>query len=92
MTQEKRKTKRVKYRSEVEERIAEAIREGKPLSGKEGILTPIIKRALETALEGGVDQHLEETKKEGNNRKNGKGSDPERSDQSHLKKRDNFLL
>lgn len=72
MRQKTTKQKKVKYRSEVEERIAEAIREGKPLSGKGGILTPIIKRALETALEGEVDQHLEETKKEGNNRKNGR--------------------
>ena len=62
MTQKVTKTKKVRYGSEVEERIAEAIREGKPLSGKEGILTPIIKRALETALEGEVEQHLEKTK------------------------------
>ena len=44
------KSKKIKCASKVEEQIAEAIKTGKSLSGKNGILTPIIKRALETAL------------------------------------------
>ena len=58
------KNKRIKYGSKVEEQIADAIRSGKSLSGKDGILTPIIKRALETALEGEMQHYLSESKKE----------------------------
>jgi len=35
-----------------------AIQEGKPLLGKEGILTPLIKNLTEAALEGELDSHL----------------------------------
>ena len=48
------KNKKIKYANKVEEQIADAIKSGKSLSGKDGILTPIIKRALETALEGEI--------------------------------------
>ena len=34
------------------------IQEGKPLLGKEGILTPLIKNLTEAALEGELDSHL----------------------------------
>ena len=44
MTQSK--NKKIKYASKVEEQITEAIRSGKSLSGKDGILTPIIKKPL----------------------------------------------
>jgi hypothetical protein len=47
------------YGNELEENIAKAIMEGRPLSGKEGVLTPIIKRALEAALEGEMENHLD---------------------------------
>ena len=40
MTQSK--NKKIKYASKVEEQIVEAIRSGKSLSGKDGILTPIM--------------------------------------------------
>ena len=40
--------------AKLEEQIVDGIKSGKSLSGKDGILTPIIKRALETALEGHV--------------------------------------
>lgn len=66
------KSKKIKYASKVEEQIAEAIKSGKSLSGKDGILTPIIKRALETALAGEMDNYLSESKKEEDNRRNGK--------------------
>ena len=35
-----------------------AIQAGKPLLGKEGILTPLIKNLTEAALEGELDSHL----------------------------------
>ena len=58
------------YENELEKKIAEAIYEGKPIAGKNGILTPIIKKALEAALEGEINDHME--KGEGGNKKNGK--------------------
>ena len=66
------KSKKLQYGSKVEEQIAEAIRTGKSLSGKDGILTPIIKKALETALSGEIDNYLEASQESTNNRKNGK--------------------
>ena len=72
------KNKKIKYASKVEEQIAEAIKTGKSLSGKDGILTPIIKRALETALDGEMQHYLNESKKE-DNRKNGKSKKTVRS-------------
>ncbi len=47
-----------------------AIQSGKPLLGKEGILTPLIKNLTEAALEGELDSHL--GKKVTANRRNGK--------------------
>lgn len=49
----------------------EQLRAGKPLVGAEGIFTSLLKRVLEASLEGELDQHLKETKKEGSNRRNG---------------------
>ena len=73
------KSKKTKYTSKVEEQIADAIKSGRSLSGKDGILTPIIKRALETALAGEMDNYLSESKEEANNRKNGKSKKTVRS-------------
>jgi putative transposase len=47
------------------------IQAGKPLLGKEGILTPLIKDLAEAALEGELDSHL--GKEISTNRRNGKG-------------------
>jgi transposase-like protein len=47
-----------------------AIQEGKPLLGKEGILTPLIKNLTEAALEGELESHLGQEIAE--NRRNGK--------------------
>lgn len=49
----------------------EQLRSGKPLVGTEGIFTPLLKKVIEASLEGELDQHLEVTKKKGNNRRNG---------------------
>lgn len=47
-----------------------AIQSGKPLLGKEGILTPLIKNLTEAALEGELDSHL--AKEVTANRRNGR--------------------
>jgi len=48
------------------------LRAGKPLSGKDGILTPLVKKLTEAALEGELDSHL--GREITANRRNGKGS------------------
>jgi putative transposase len=55
---------------EFEEKAIQALYDKKPLTGKDGILTPLIKRFLEKALHGELEEHVDETRKEGN-RKNG---------------------
>ncbi|NTV45430.1 MAG: IS256 family transposase [Chlorobiales bacterium] len=52
----------------------EDLKAGKPLQGKEGIFTPLIKQIVELALEGELDAHLSEEKRALGNRKNGKVS------------------
>ncbi len=47
------------------------LRAGKPLSGKDGILTPLVKNLTEAALEGELDSHL--GREITANRRNGKG-------------------
>ena len=55
--------------------IIESVRSGKSLLGQGGVLTPLIKQALEAALEGEIDSHISSSKEEGiSNRRNGKGS------------------
>jgi putative transposase len=61
----------------------EAIRKlkaGKPLSGKDGVMMPLIKRIVEAALKGEVEAHLDAEPPETRNRKNGKSSKTVRSD------------
>jgi transposase-like protein len=48
------------------------LKSGQDLTGKEGILTPLIKEILEAALDGEMDAHLSECKIQGqSNRRNG---------------------
>lgn len=56
---------------EFSKEAAKQIRSGKPLTGKEGIFTPLIKEVLEAAMEGELDEHLEQTREPGKNRRNG---------------------
>lgn len=49
-----------------EEEAIKSIREGKPLEGKDGVLTPLIKRWLEAGLNGEAQGHVIETKPAGN--------------------------
>ncbi|MHA7129269.1 IS256 family transposase [Algoriphagus namhaensis] len=52
----------------------DALRSGKPLAGKEGVFTPLLKMIIESALEGELDDHLQETRKTSKNRRNGHGA------------------
>ena len=52
----------------------DALRSGKPLAGKDGVFTPLLKMIIESALEGELDDHLNETRKSGKNRRNGHGA------------------
>lgn len=65
----KRKTSKFDYES-FEQEALESLKKGKPLDGKKGILTPLIKRLVEASLEGEMDNHLKE--QEPGNRRNGK--------------------
>ena len=48
--------------------------EGKPLTGEGGLFAPLLKHFLESALDGEMDNHLQETRQTQHNRRNGKNS------------------
>lgn len=48
------------------------LRNKEPLTGKDGVLQPLIKKILEAALEAEIDEHLSEEERDCGNRKNGK--------------------
>lgn len=52
------------------QKALKAIQAGKPLTGKDGVLTPLIKNLTEAALEGELDSHL--SQEIATNRRNGK--------------------
>ena len=61
--------------------ISSALYEGRPLSGENGVITQLIKKALEASLEGELEAHLSENsleeignRRNGFNRKNVKSS------------------
>lgn len=56
--------------SSFEREAIEKLKTGKPLVGADGIFTPLIKRIIESSLEGELDAHLEESSEP--NRRNGK--------------------
>jgi transposase-like protein len=58
---------------QLQEQIVAEIRSGKSLLGKDGLLTPLIKSALEATLEGEMEAHLDETRAN-KNRRNGKST------------------
>ena len=59
--------------SEFEQQIADQLKAGKPLTGEDGIFTPMMKRVLESMLEGELASHMEEASGAGKNRRNGLG-------------------
>src|SRR3990167_10116639 len=49
------------------------LKSGQPLTGKDGVMTPLIKQILEAALEGEMESHLSECDEQGQiNRRSGK--------------------
>jgi transposase-like protein len=52
---------------------AEALKSGKPMVGKDGIFTPLLKQIIEASLEGELDAHLADTRQSAKNRRNGYG-------------------
>src|SRR3972149_9475462 len=50
---------------------AEELKSGKPMVGRDGVFTPLLKRIIEASLQGELDAHLKETRKQENNRRNG---------------------
>jgi putative transposase len=52
-------------------KAGEQLRSGKPLTGSEGVFTPLLKKVLEASLEGELDDHLADTRKDKKNRRNG---------------------
>ena len=57
-----------------EQAAIERLKKGEALLGKGGIMTPLLKRFLENALEGEMEAHLEEGERIKGNRRNGKRS------------------
>ena len=49
----------------------EQLKAGVPLSGKDGVLAPLLENLLNSALEGEMDSHLEGVEREYGNRRNG---------------------
>ena len=49
----------------------EQLKAGVPLSGKDGVLAPLLENLLNSALEGEMDSHLEGGEREYGNRRNG---------------------
>lgn len=59
--------------TEFQKEAIDKLKSGQALTGKDGILAPLIKGILEAALEGEMESHLSECKDDGqNNRRNGK--------------------
>lgn len=56
---------------EFSRKAGELLRQGKPLTGKDGIFTPLLKHVLEASLEGELDGHLQESRRPEKNRRNG---------------------
>jgi transposase-like protein len=57
----------------------EKLKQGKPLTGKEGVFTPLLKMILEASLEGEIAEHVQDTKGL-KNRRNGKSKKIVKSD------------
>lgn len=58
----------------LKKKTLEQLRSGKPLFGKDGAFAPLLKDILEAAMEGELENHLDEEERSTGNRKNGKTS------------------
>lgn len=56
---------------EIKAQAIEKLKAGVPLSGKDGVLAPLLENLLNSALEGEMDSHLDEVEREMGNRCNG---------------------
>jgi putative transposase len=52
-------------------KAADELRSGKPMVGRDGVFTPLLKMLIEGALNGEMDAHMTETRKPKKNRRNG---------------------
>lgn len=52
--------------------LSEQLKQGKGLTGKEGILTPLIKQVIEASLDAEIEHHLEDKPPGDTNRRNGR--------------------
>jgi transposase-like protein len=52
--------------------LVDSVKSGKPLTGVDGVFTPLIKMVLEASLEGEINEHVKTTKT-AKNRRNGSG-------------------
>lgn len=50
---------------------AEDLKSGKPMVGRDGVFTPLLKKLIEASLEGELEAHIEDTRKSDKNRRNG---------------------
>lgn len=67
-------TKNNKHLDALVKELSEQLTQGKPLTGQDGVFTPLLKRVIEASLEGEMDAHLEDEKGRTSNRRNGRGS------------------
>ena len=56
---------------EFKAKAIEKLMAGVPLSGKDGVLVPLLENLLNSALEGEMDSHLDGVEREMGNRRNG---------------------
>ena len=59
--------------NELQKKALEQFRSGQSLFGKDGAFAPMLKQFLESALEAEMSEHLDQQKREGGNKRNGKG-------------------
>ena len=57
---------------ELIEGLSPELSSGKPLTGKGGVFTPLLKQIIEASLEGEMDAHMDQTRSKDKNRRNGR--------------------
>ncbi len=57
---------------ELFEGLSSELSSGKPLTGKGGVFTPLLKQIIEASLEGEMDAHMDQTRSKDKNRRNGR--------------------
>lgn len=67
-------TKHTNNLDELIKQLSEQLTQGKPLTGQDGVFTPLLKRVIEASLQGEMDAHLDGEKGSGSNRRNGRAS------------------